>query len=104
MNRLAVLTIAAVISAGAGGGYAQDKSSPSIDSAALQNELERRSKLSIEELASDAACDAAAQANARRFIGNGPPPYTPVPVTPFPGVPQAKLPPPENSSGSANQQ
>jgi conjugative transfer region protein TrbK len=104
MNRLAVFTIAVVISAGAGGGYAQDKSPPSTDSATLQTELERCSKLSIDELASDGACDAAAQANARRFIGNGPPAYPPVPVTPFPGVPQAKLPPPENSSAAANQQ
>jgi conjugative transfer region protein TrbK len=104
MTRIAALAAAALISIGAVRGYAQDKPTASTDNRALQTELERCSQLSIDELARDTACDAAAQANARRFIGNGPPSYTPLPVNPFPGVPQAKLPPPKNSSGSADQQ
>jgi conjugative transfer region protein TrbK len=98
-----VPTAAVLVSVGIAVARAEEKAAPPIDDAAHQKELERCSKLSIDLRLTDAACEAAARANERRFLGAAPV-YTPVPVNPFPGVPQPKLSPPKSDAGSAGQQ
>jgi hypothetical protein len=103
MNRVAIFLAIGLLGLGTVGSKAQDKQLADPPQTEAQKELQRCSKLSIEDRQHDAACDAAARAEAQRFIGNGTPNYTPVPVNPFPGVPQPKLLPPSNKTGSTGQ-
>jgi conjugative transfer region protein TrbK len=93
MNKVAAFLVIALIGFGAVSSRAQDKQPADPPQTEAQKELQRCSKLSIEDRQHDSACDAAARVEAQRFIGNGTPNYKPVPVNPFPGVPDAPFKP-----------
>ena len=103
MRRVALIIATAFIGTAVAVAHADEKSAP-MDDATLQKETERCLKLPVDQRLKDHGCEAVSMEKERRFF-NAAPAYTPVPVNPFPSVPDGPFKPstPNRSKTSTSQ-